>query len=667
MFAEIIVNKDAKQLNKVFDYIVPKRFEKEIRVGARVSVPFARNKKPVNGFVVSLKENSEFANKEIISIENNYLTEKDIKLAELMARRYFCNVSECIKLMLPAGTKEKEKKIKRVSLKLKDVEKDAHHKLNEEQKQAFDKVNETIQSNVNKEFLLYGVTGSGKTEVYLQLLDNILKKGKSAIVLVPEISLTPQIINRFIARFGENEVAVLHSKLTTGQRFDAWHKVHSGEAKIVIGARSAIFAPVKNLGLVIIDEEHDLSYKSDMTPRFNAKEIARYMCKQNNAPLLLGSATPDLNTFYKTYLKNIELLRLSKRANNASLPEVEIVDLRQELVMGNRTMISTKLFNAIQENVKNNQQTILFLNRRGFSTFVMCRECGHTLKCKNCNISLTYHSKENILKCHYCGYKAKPVTICPECGSKKIKYLGTGTQKLETEIQKMFPGISTIRMDVDTIKKDNTHEDILNRFKGENINILIGTQMVVKGHHFPNVTLVGAIIADSSLNIEDYRATERTFQLLTQVAGRAGRENLPGKVIIQTYNPENYSIIFSKEQDYDKFYKTEINLRKRLKYPPFCDIISINLVSNSEKNVVELSGFIYRELINSNLKDKMSVFKPMPSPIDKIKNKIRWRIIIKCKFDNNIINLLSGVLNKCYSLNYKDTGVIVDVNPNSFV
>ncbi|MCL2860120.1 MAG: DEAD/DEAH box helicase family protein [Oscillospiraceae bacterium] len=302
MFAEIIINKDAKQLNKVFDYIVPKQFEKEIRIGARVSVSFAKNKKAINGFVVALKSNSEFANKEIISIENNYLTEKDIKLAELMARRYFCNVSECIKLMLPAGTKEKEKKIKRVSLKLKDVEKDTHHKLNAEQQIAFNRVNEAVQKNINKEFLLYGVTGSGKTEVYLQLLDNILKKEKSAIVLVPEISLTPQIINRFIARFGENEVAVLHSKLTTGQRFDAWHKVHSGEAKIVIGARSAIFAPARNLGLVIIDEEHDSSYKSDMTPRFNAKEIARYLCRQNNAPLLLGSATPDLNTFYRANL-----------------------------------------------------------------------------------------------------------------------------------------------------------------------------------------------------------------------------------------------------------------------------------------------------------------------------------------------------------------------------
>ncbi|MCL2860121.1 MAG: primosomal protein N' [Oscillospiraceae bacterium] len=365
--------------------------------------------------------------------------------------------------------------------------------------------------------------------------------------------------------------------------------------------------------------------------------------------------------------QNIELLKLSKRANNANLPEVEIVDLRQELVMGNRTMISIKLFNAIQENMKNNQQTILFLNRRGFSTFVMCRECGHTLKCKNCNISLTYHSKENVLKCHYCGYKIKPVTVCPKCGSKKIKYLGTGTQKLETEIQKMFPGVSTIRMDVDTIKKDNTHEDILNKFKEENINILIGTQMVVKGHHFPNVTLVGVIIADSSLNIEDYRATERTFQLLTQVAGRAGRENLPGKVIIQTYNPENYSIIFSQEQDYDKFYKTEINLREQLKYPPFCDIISINIVSDIEKNVEELSAFIYKELVNINLKGKMLIFKPMPSPIDRIKNKIRWRIIIKCKFDNNIIDVLNSILKKCYSLNYKDTGVVVDVNPNSFV
>ena len=392
------------------------------------------------------------------------------------------------------------------------------------------------------------------------------------------------MVDRFLARFGDN-IAVLHSKLSIGERYDEWQKIKKGEVKIVIGARSAIFAPVKNLGIIIIDEEHDMSYKSDTTPRYHAKDLAKYIAEKNHCPLVLGSATPDIENYYEAKeTPKANLYVLKKRANEASLPEISLVDLRQELASGNKSMLSFKLQEEIQKNLHDKKQTILFLNRRGYSTFLMCRDCGHVFKCKNCNISLTYHKFENKLKCHYCGFEEKVPTECEECGSTKVKYFGTGTQKLEEEVKKLFPNASTIRMDIDTVTKKNSHEEILNQFKNENMDILIGTQMVVKGHHFPNVTLVGVIAADGILNIEDFRAPERTFQTLVQVAGRSGREE-PGRVIIQTYNPDHYAIIHSQNQDYEAFYNTEIPLRKMLKYPPFCDII---LIKFQGTNIYEL-------------------------------------------------------------------------------
>ncbi len=463
------------------------------------------------------------------------------------------------------------------------------------------------------------------------------------------------MVDRFIARFGQEKIAILHSKLSVGERYDQWQRIKRNEARIVIGARSAIFAPVENLGLIIIDEEHDDSYKSEMTPRYNAKEVARKIAINKQIPLVLGSATPDINTFYKAKQGQIELLTLTKRANNSNLPEVQVIDLREELANGNKTMLSRELYDKIQQNLKNKHQTILFLNRRGFSTFIMCRDCGHTIKCKNCNITLTYHMKENKLKCHYCGYEQENVTICPECGSSKIKYFGTGTQKLEVQIQKFFPNATTIRMDVDTVSKKNSHEEILSRFKSENIDILIGTQMVVKGHHFPNVTLVGVIAADGSLNIDDYRASERTFQILTQVAGRAGRENLQGNVIIQTYNPDHFSIECAKEQNYDKFYLIEENLRKQLKYPPFCDIILVGISGEKEEEVKKQAEFLYKQLYAKIKKYNinLALYSPRPAPIDKIKNKYRWRIILKGDFDEPINNMMGEALKEVYAKEIK--------------
>ena len=743
MIAQVIINSNVKNLNKIFDYNVPQEMEGTICVGDRILVPFGNKKTLEEGFVIGFKKSSEYKVKDIAKIQDGIkLTESNIELAKLMARRYFCNISDCIKLMLPPGTSTKnienrikdktlnfvylkkdieeieedienkviksekqkrvlnflmqnegiqtveleiitdttssvlkslekkeyieiiEEKVERNPFVNKDIKPTKNLKLTDEQKDAFDKINEAIKNKQYKEFLLYGVTGSGKTEIYLQLIGEVLKKEKTAIVLVPEISLTPQMVDRFIARFGEEKIAVLHSKLSIGERFDQWNKIKNGECKIVIGARSAIFAPVENLGLIVIDEEHDSSYKSETNPRYNAKELAGYIAKKNNIPLVLGSATPDICTYYKAENKQIELLELSRRANDSNLPDVEIIDLKQELANGNRSILSTKLYSEIEENLRNKRQTILFLNRRGYSTFVMCRDCGYVVKCKNCNITMTYHLKTNKLKCHYCGHEEKSINTCPECNSKNIKYFGTGTQKLEQEINKMFPEASTIRMDVDTVSKKNSHEEILNKFKNENIDILIGTQMVVKGHHFPNVTLVGVIAADSSLYIEDYRANERTFQILTQVAGRAGREKLPGKVIVQTYNPDNFAIECSKKQDYNIFYETEIELRKQLKYPPFCDIISIGLVDSNESNIKTISERLYKN-INSLIKNhnlQAMIYKPLPCPIDKIKNKYRWRIILKGKLSGKLIDIINYSINK---LNNKSTRIVVDTNPTN--
>ena len=745
MVAEVIINSAAKKLNRTFDYNIPKELENMIFVGSKVLVPFGRFKNLEEAHVVAIKQSSEFEIKDIAKVETG-LTDKQIELANWMAKRYFCNVSECIKLMQTPGTRTKnvnnriqdkkinavylkkdfdeinfdiengkiksdkqirilnfvkynegctipeietftdcsrgivntlikneylevvETKIERNPLNTKKVEGTQNLKLNDEQQEAFDKVSKTIDNNRYEQFLLYGVTGSGKTEVYLQLIDKAVKEEKSAIVLVPEISLTPQMLDRFISRFGKEKIAVLHSKLSIGERHDEWERIQEGKTNIVIGARSAIFAPVKNLGIIIIDEEHDSSYKSEASPKYNAKEVAKKIAKEAKIPLLLGSATPDLTTFYNAReTRKITLLELTKRANNSNLPKVEIVDLKQELANGNRSMLSNDLYQSIEQNLKDKLQTILFLNRRGYSTFIMCRICGYTVKCKNCNISMTYHSYENKLKCHYCGYEEKLVKTCPECGSDKIRYFGTGTQKLEQEIHKQFPQAKTIRMDVDTVTKKNSHEEILNKFKNEDIDILIGTQMVVKGHHFPKVTLVGVIAADSSLNIDDYRATERTFQILTQVAGRAGRENLPGKVIIQSYNPENFSIQDAQKQDYEKFYETEIALRKQLKYPPFCDIIVIGFNSINEEEIKKVSNLAYEIAVKNLDSEEFKIFKPMPSPIDKIQNKFRWRIVIKGNMNEKANETLNELLKILYDKDYKNTRVTIDVNPNNMV
>lgn len=746
MIAEIILNENAKDLDKIFDYNVPNNLIKDAKIGSRVILPFGNRKAIQEGFIIGFKEKSEYKLKDILKIEENpFLNEEKIKLAKWIGTRYFANLSDSLKLMLPPGTRAKnienrikektknfvylrktreeieedinnkkiksekqkrilefliknnevliselevftetsraiiktleknnyieicEKQVNRNPFINKTVEKSQRLEFTEEQEESYKKVETAINNNDNIEFLLFGVTGSGKTEIYLQIIEKVIKSGKTSIMLVPEISLTPQMVDRFISRFGQEKIAVIHSKLSIGERYDAWNRIAKNEVNIVIGARSAIFAPIKNLGIIIIDEEHDTSYQSEVSPRYDAKEIARYLSKENACPLVLGSATPSLESYKKAKEGKIELLELTKRANKSHLPKVEIVDLREELANGNRSMISKRLKEEIQKNIENKEQTILFLNRRGYSTFVMCRDCGYTVKCKNCNITMTYHIKEDKLKCHYCGYEEKKVNICPECGSTNIRYFGTGTQKLEQEINKIFPKASTIRMDIDTVSKKNSHEEILNSFKNEKIDILIGTQMVVKGHHFPNVTLVGVIAADSSLNIEDFRANERTFQILTQVAGRAGREKKEGRVLIQTYNPDSLAIEYASMQDYKSFYETEIQIRKQLKYPPFCDIIVFEFSGVNEQQTIEQARKMHKYLKNKIINEKIGVilYSPVPAPIDKIKNKYRYRMIIKCLYNDEINKLLQEAI-RSNELK-KDVRQIVQINPNNMM
>ena len=739
MVAEIIINSSVKTLNRIFDYEIPNNMKVEI--GSRVFVPFGNKKEPEEGIIINIKDKSEYKTKAILSVQEEKIEKEKIELAKWMAKRYICNISDCLKLMLPPGTtnknidtRVKEKTINLISLAkdTEEIEEEIENKKIKSEKQKrvleflINNENATMQDielftdatrsavntlikngylyieeqkvernpflhkidsksedlkltkeqqialssiQENGEYLLFGVTGSGKTEIYLQLIEKKLKQNKTSIMLVPEISLTPQTVDRFIARFGEEHLAVLHSKLSIGERFDQWNKIKEGKAKIIIGARSAIFAPAVNLGLIIIDEEHDDSYKSEMTPRYDAKEIARYLSKKNNIPLILGSATPDMTSYYRAKKGEIGLLTLKNRANNSKLPVVNIIDLRQELANGNKSMLSKTLQEEIKKNIETNRQTILFLNRRGFSTFLMCRDCGYTVKCKRCNITMTFHKKENKLKCHYCGYEENILTECPECRSRNIKYFGAGTQRLEEEVQNLFPNATILRMDVDTVSKKNSHEEILDKFKNENINILIGTQMVVKGHHFPNVTLVGVVAADSSLNLGEFNANEKTFQTLTQVAGRAGRGEDEGRVIIQTYNPDNYAIEYSKSQDYNLFFDTEIELRKELKYPPFCDIILIDMSAKSNEELLKVSKNLHKYLKNRVINEKFGLllYSPVPSPIDKIKDRYRCRMIIKCKYDERVNNLLTDALNEFINYKSKTARINIELNPNNML
>lgn len=558
--------------------------------------------------------------------------------------------------------KEEVKEVYRDPYQDRQFERTVSLPLTKEQETAIAPILSTIEEEKQKVFLLYGVTGSGKTEIYLQSIERVIEKGKEAIVLVPEISLTPQMVKRFKGRFG-NEVAVLHSGLSIGEKYDEWRKIERKEVKVVVGARSAVFAPFENLGIMIIDEEHETSYKQEDNPRYHARDVAIERSYYHQCPVVLGSATPSLETFARAQKKVYELLTLPKRMNNQELPTVAIVDMREELREGNRSMFSRALIESLKDRLDRKEQIVLFLNKRGHSSFVMCRDCGYVVNCPNCDISLTYHRYNQQMKCHYCGYETLVPTRCPECNSEHIRYFGTGTQKVEEELGKILPEARVIRMDVDTTSRKGSHERLLNDFQDGKADILLGTQMIAKGLDFPNITLVGVLSADTMLHLPDFRSSEKTFQLLTQVSGRAGRHELPGEVIIQTYTPEHYSIELSALQNFDRFYEREMMERKAHRYPPY---YYIALITVSHENVAYVASITDKitKFVQSKLSPESNVLGPVASPISRIKNRYRYQCLIKYKREPDLHKTLKTVIEHYQQeMISKGLQISIDVNP----
>ena len=545
--------------------------------------------------------------------------------------------------------------------------------LNEEQTYAINKITSEMFDEEKKPYMIHGVTGSGKTEVYMEIIDYALKQGLDSIVLVPEISLTPQTIARFKNRF-KDIVGVFHSRLSEGERHDVFREIKKGNIRILIGARSAIFAPFNSLGVVIVDEFHESSYKSDNNPKFSTIEVGRYLANKRNVTLVMGSATPSVEEYYRARNKDYELIELKNRANNKPLPKIEVVDMKEELKIGNRSFLSNLLRSEIEKELKANNQVILFLNRRGYSSFVSCRECGYVFKCKNCDISLTYHKNQNLGKCHYCGYETHIPNTCPECKSKYVKSFGLGTEKIEEEIKKIFEGVRVLRLDKDTTSKKNDLENILNKFQNKEADILIGTQMISKGLDFKNVTLVGILSADMMLNFPDFKSYENTFQLITQVSGRAGRSDKEGKVILQTYSSENDVIKRIVNYDFKGFYEDEIKIRQTFNYTPFNNMLSVVVSGKNEMKVKKNISNLYNNLIyilkSRQITNFDFILGPNPCSISKINSNYRWQILFK---DDNIeINLLKGIIKyicitKRDIVFDKDVHISIDINPNSIL
>jgi len=730
-YAGVVVNNDSVQVDKIFTYKIPVNLIGCVHLGFRVKVPFGRGNKTIDAFILELYDQCDNAHniKEIASIcdEMPLLKITDIELVKIMKVKYLCTYLECIKVIIPRGiTKGIKNKTMQVLTTCKELEgkflnepyksiyeliKSNNMKYNKSEfsknfnkslssintmiKYGFIDTQEVIINRYNekdylryeerilndnqkkavhfilnskrKKFLIHGVTGSGKTEIYMNLVSYMLKEDKQSIILIPEISLTPQMVERFKGRFGR-DIAVFHSRLSDGERFDEWMRVKLGNVKIAIGARSAIFLPFENLGLIVIDEEQEASYKSDSDPKFDAREIAYIKCELEECILILGSATPSVESYYRTTIKELELITINERADGAAMPKVEVVDMREELMNNNRSIFSKSLHDGIIESLSKNEQVILFLNRRGFSTFVSCRKCGYVFKCKKCDISLTYHNVGEFLTCHYCGEKEKVSKICPSCGSSYVKYFGVGTEKIEQEINRIFPSARTLRMDFDTTRGKNSYEYIYNTFKNKQADILIGTQMVAKGLDFENVTLVGVIAADLSLNLPDYRAFERTFQLLTQVSGRSGRGSKEGKVVIQTYSADNLTLQYAASNDYDSFYKNEIMMRELMEYPPFTSILVITMSSEQEnlliKHIQDVGVNLNYEIRNN---DKITLLGPCPCGISKIKNFYRWQIIIKGKIEQVISEQIKNLVYESVKNVYTSIRVSIDINPSNMI
>ncbi|WP_148323229.1 primosomal protein N' [Paraclostridium bifermentans] len=731
LYAEIILNSEALEIDRPFTYKIPVELEEKVQVGQIVKVPFGMGNKTSEGFVLSIKGENEvnisFKVKKISAIitDEPIIDEDDIKLINFLREKYLCKYIDAFRLLIPVGimkgAKSKSKKVivfksddlscikkpegyieiinflkensgKYTKSELINVNSISQYKLNKliekgllvvEEETVFRYNNRTYNIDCEKEltfeqkhvldeynnsgnnlFLLKGVTGSGKTEVYMRMVEEVLEKNQSAIVLVPEISLTPQMIERFKGRFGR-DVALFHSKLSDGERFDEWFRVKEGKAKLVVGARSAIFLPVKNLGLIIIDEEHENTYKSDQNPKYQTKEVAEFLSEQKGCRVVLGSATPTIETYYRALTGDLKLLELNSRVDGKAMPPMKVIDMRNELRSGNISLFSRELFRDMQEKLSKGEQIILFLNRRGFSTFVSCRSCGYVFKCEECDISMTYH-RSGLLVCHYCGKTKRAPQKCPKCDSKYVKFFGAGTERVEEEVKKYFKDARVLRMDVDTTRGKDSYEKIYNTFKEGKADILIGTQMISKGLDFKNVTLVGILAADMSINIPDYRAAERTFQIITQVAGRAGRGEKQGKVVIQTYTPEHYSLEYAVNYDYEGFYEKEFTVRALMKYPPFGKILLINGISKKEdllKNFMHKISNVIKPLVEKEV--EVDILGPIPCLVAKVKENYRWQIVIKGEFESEFAKKIKELLYDENKNVYNDIRISMDINPNN--
>ncbi len=721
MYANVIIEYGNKAVDTLFTYIIPDNLREKIRIGHRVLVPF--NNREIEGFVLGISNefNSKYELKEISSLCDlePVLNEEMIILGEKIQKEILCSRISIYQAMLPKALKAKHNmnigikmnryitlnisrdealryiegcrfaKQREIISKLLDNDKILLSNVNSSIntlirndviKYIYEEVNRYVSKSSGKyrivklnslqeevvnsvkleeynKYLLWGVTGSGKTEVYMELIDRVLKQGKNAIMLVPEISLTPQIVDRFVTRFG-TDIAILHSGLSDYEKYDEYRKIINEKVRIVVGARSAVFAPLKNIGIIIMDEEHSSTYKQDNSPRYHARDVAMMRGEYHNAPVLLGSATPSLESFARAGRGVYKLLTLTKRAGGGELPDVQIVDMKSEIKKGN-FILSELLVKKIKEKLTNNEQIILLLNRRGYSSMLTCRDCGNVLKCPNCDISLTYHKSSNTNRCHYCNYSIKNVDKCNVCGSSNIKEYGLGTEKLEEEIVRMFSA-RVVRMDMDTTSKKGMHEKIIADFGDHKYDILLGTQMIAKGLDFPLVTLVGVINADSSLNVPDFRSAENTYQLLSQVAGRAGRGNLVGEVIIQSYNPEHYSITYAKKHDYLSFYKEEMSIRKLLNYPPYYYITLVNISSRNYDDGFKEANKI-GEYLKRNLDKNTIVLGPSMANVFRINNVYHYQCIIKYKKDL-LLNQVLTKLDEIYKSNTK-VQILLDVNP----
>lgn len=723
MYAKVLIEYSIKSLDKEFIYMVPFELMDKIRVGLRVLVPFgSQTLAGFVTEILDKIEDTPYEMKYLLGVDNASipLSEELMDLGKYLADTTLCSRITAYQTMLPNGLKIKkdaksyekfdeyllltdyekvqdyikknERYHKQVELLSKIIEKDrvlkkeysssvvktllqkdlikvekvAKYRINKEGSNlkktlthSQEEVYKRVEASLGKyeTFLLFGVTGSGKTEVYIKLIEKVINEGKSGIVLVPEISLTHQIAKRFYEAFG-SDVAILHSSLSNGEKYDEYLKIARGEVHVVVGTRSAIFAPLSNLGLIIIDEEDASSYKQDNNPRYHARDMAIFRAKYNNIPLLLGSATPSLESKARADKGVYTKLLLNKRVGNSVLPNVLVVDMTPELKK--RNMIFSELLKKkIKEKLEKKEQIILLLNRRGFSTFITCSNCGFTYKCPSCDISLTYHKSTNNLICHYCGYQKTCEELCPKCHEKSLNYYGLGTEKLEEEIKKLYPSARVVRMDQDTTRNKGTHEKIIDAFKNEEYDILLGTQMISKGLDFPKVSLVGVINADTTLNIPNFKASENTFALLHQVAGRSGRSEIAGEVVIQTFNPDHYVIEAVKANSYDKFYLAEMDFRRKLKYPPFYYLVSLKVIGSSYETSIENSKKV-KNYLEKNL-EGCQILGPTTASIFRFNNEYRMQIIIKYKYSNNLYQVLKD-LDNLYSMN-KNARLEIDFNP----